>query len=253
MAVRRFRRAVDAEGSAPWLQLVCFPHAGAGSGLFRAWPQQLPKGVEVVCPILPGRDARAGEAPLIDMAILAGDVADQLEGLLKAPYAIYGHSLGAFIAFDLTHELARRGAPGPMRLFASGQRGPSLPYPAAPNYLLEDQALLDAVRRRHNAIPEAVLADLGMRAYLVRLLRADFTLVEAYRYVATLPLDCPITVLGGRDDPMITRAQLDLWARETRAGCEVVTIAGGHFYPQTHAAETLAAISARLGSPAAPD
>ena len=246
MAVRVFRRPGEQDSSEPRLRLFCFPHAGAGAAIFRDWPKHLPDGVEIACPCLPGRDARAGEPPISQMAPLARDLADDIASLIDRPYALYGHSLGAFVAFDLANELVRRGLPPPTRLLAAGQRGPSLPYPLDPIYHLPEEAFLAAVRRRHNAIPEAVLADKAMMAYLARLLRADFTLVEAYRHQAGERLNCPITAFGGLDDPGIAREQLEAWARETTGACTIRMVSGGHFFPQTNQAGFLAELSAQL-------
>ena len=247
MAVRRFRRAGGDAASEPRLRLFCFPHAGAGAALFRSWPEHLPHGVEVVCPCLPGRDARAAEAPLAEMAPLVRDLAHQIADLLDRPYALYGHSLGAFVAFDLAHELIRRGAPAPAQLLVSGQRGPSLPYDQTPIYQLPDDAFIAAVCRRHNAIPAAILADKAMLAYLTRLLRADFTLVEAFCYTAATRLTCRITAYGGVDDPMIGREQLAAWSQETVGGFNLRMVPGAHFFPQSHPAELLAQVSDDLG------
>ncbi|MFI4995274.1 MAG: thioesterase II family protein [Hyphomicrobiales bacterium] len=246
MAVRRFRRTGDAGASEPRLRLFCFPHAGAGAASFRTWPDHLPDGIEVACPCLPGRDARAGETPLAQMAPLVRDLADQVANLLDRSYALYGHSLGAFIAFDLAHELVKRGAPEPARLIVSGQRGPRLPYGRTPIFRLPDDEFLAGVRRRHNAIPEAILADPAMRTYLTRLLRADFTLVEAYRHPDVSPLSCTITVYGGVDDPMVRREQLEAWTQETAGDCAIRMVPGAHLFPQSHQAELLALISRDL-------
>src|SRR5205823_804564 len=104
------------------------------------------------------------------------------------------------------------------------------------------------VHLRHDALPPALLADEGMRSFLIRLLRADFTLVEAYRCGAGAPLECAVTVFGGRDDTAVPSALLPRWAEETTGACEIVLVPGGHFFFKSHPREFFPAFSARLAT-----
>lgn len=246
MSVRVFARQTGARP--PRLRVLCFAHAGAGAAMFRTWPEHLPAGIELACPSLPGRDARAMEAPLADMRALVADLAGTVLPLLDLPYCLYGHSLGAFVAFDLAHELAVLGAPPPRHLFVAAQRAPRLPHPQEPIYRLPDADFLEAVRSRHDALPAALLADPAMRSYLTRLLRADFTLVEAYRRAAREPLSCGITVFGATEDTAVPPSLLADWAEETTAPCEIVLLPGGHFFFRSHPAAFFAEFSPRVAS-----
>jgi medium-chain acyl-[acyl-carrier-protein] hydrolase len=228
------------------LRVFCFAHAGAGAPIFRSWPEHLPPGIELACPSLPGRDARAAEAPQADMKALVAGVAAEVLPLLDAPYCLFGHSLGAFVAFDLAHELAQRRMPPPRHLFVAAQRAPRLPHPQVPIYHLPDAAFLDGVQQRHAALPAALLADPDMRRYLTHLLRADFTLVETYRHRGHAALACAVTAFGGRDDDAVPPALLPGWAEETTGPCEIVLLPGGHFFFKSHAREFLAEFSVRL-------
>jgi len=232
MAARVLPRRANVSGDrpSPRLRLFGLPHAGGGLGVFRGWADLLPGDVEMAAPCLPGRDARAAEPPLTCMADLAERLADDLEEGLDTPYALFGHSLGALVAFDLAHEILRRGGPPPMALIVSGQRAPSLPYPHKPVFHLDDGAFIDAVQARHEAIPAAILAHPEMLAHYRRLLRADFTLVEDYRYVSREPLPCPIVCIRGEDDKFVTADQASGWRAESRDGCTFETVPGGHFY-----------------------
>lgn len=216
--------------------------------MFRTWPEFLPPDVELACPSLPGRDARAAELPLADMPALVAGVLEEVLPVLDAPYCLLGHSLGAFVAFELAHALMRAGAPLPRHLFVAAQRAPRLPHPQPPIYHLPDAALLEGVRLRHEALPAALLADEAMRSFLVRLLRADFTLVEAYRCSAAAPLSCGITVFGGREDAAVPPSLLPRWADETTGSCEMVLLTGGHFFFRSHPGEFFAELRGRLAA-----
>jgi medium-chain acyl-[acyl-carrier-protein] hydrolase len=158
--------------------------------------------------------------------------------------------MGAFIAFDLAHELSAMRA-GPVHLFASAQRGPCLPHPAQPIFSLPDADFLAAVRERYQAILEPVLRQPDLMAVLLRALRGDFTLVEDYRYRATGRLPCPVTAFGGRDDRQIARKQLAAWSLETAESFDLRLLPGGHFFLNESRSELLAIIRDRLPLPGA--
>jgi len=226
-------------------RLFCFPYAGAGAAVFRQWADDLPSDVELCIPCLPGRDARQDEPPATDMVVLATELAEGLRPLTDRPYALFGHSMGAFIAFDLAQALAAAGA-APSLLFASAQRGPRLPYPGRPIFDLPNPEFLTAVRERYQAIPEPLLRQPEMMDILLRRLRGDFTLVEDYRYRAQGPLSCPIIALGGLEDPLIGKSQLEAWSLETTARFDLQRLPGGHFYINEARPALLAVIRAHL-------
>jgi surfactin synthase thioesterase subunit len=243
MVIRRFRGRMAAAGTSAALRcrLFCFPYAGAGAAVFRQWPDDLPSDVELCIPCLPGRDARVDEPPATAMAPLAAALAQEVRPLLTLPYTLFGHSMGAFIAFDLAHELSAMGA-GPTHLFVSAQRGPRVPYSARPIFALPDASFLAAILDRYKAIPEPVLRQPDLMAVLLRTLRGDFTLVEDYRYRATGRLSCPVTAFGGRDDRQIAREQLEAWSLETSEAFELRLLPGGHFFLNEARRELLAII-----------
>ena len=199
--------------------------------MFAKWPDRLPADVQLCVPCLPGRDARVDELPSAAMVPLVADLAEKMLPLLHAPYALFGHSTGAFVAFELAHELSRLGHP-PTHLFVSGQRGPKLPYPGNPIFALPDREFLTAVVERYQSIPKQVLEHADTMAIVLRTLRADFTLTEAYRYRATCHLGCPITAFGGMDDRLVIREQLEAWADETTNRFRLHLLPGGHFFHQ---------------------
>lgn len=250
LPLRRVRGRIGAAGpGAPVrLRLICFPYAGAGAAVFRPWVDELPDDIELCVPCLPGRDARQDEPPAVAMAPLAAALAKGLWPMLDRPYALFGHSMGAFIAFDLAHELATAGA-APMHLFASAQRGPRLPYPGPPMFTLPDADFLAAILKRYRAFPEPLLRDPEMMALLLRRLRGDFTLVEDYRYRASGLLDCPVTAFGGLEDRLIGRDQLQAWSQETSAAFDLRMLPGGHFFVNEARPALLAIIRKRLALP----
>ncbi len=243
-----FRPSRPSAGSEIRWRLFCFPYAGAGAAIFRSWADLLPPDIELCIPVLPGRDARIGEAPIAEMAPLIQALIGRIAPRLTVPYALFGHSLGAFIAFELAHEIARLGLREPSNLFVSAQRGPSLRYLEKPIFGLPDDQFLAGILARYKSIPKTLMAQDDYMRVLLRILRADFTLVEDYKYRASARLSCPITVFGGAEDGRITAAQLEAWSLETSARCAVHILPGGHFFIDSARSELLALIRQNLGA-----
>jgi surfactin synthase thioesterase subunit len=247
MAIRTYpgRQLSGGESTAVRYRLFCFPYAGAGAAVFRQWPDYLPSDLELCAPCLPGRDARIDEPSASAMVPLIASLAREVRAMLTVPYALFGHSMGAFIAFDLAHELSELGQP-PAHLFVSAQRGPRLPYSALPIFALPDDEFLAGVLARYDSIPKPVLEDKELRSVLLRTLRGDFTLVEDYHYRATGMLACPVTAFGGSDDMGIAREQLEAWSAETTNRFRLHILPGGHFFLQNSREELLSVIRAEL-------
>src|SRR6187397_2335302 len=131
------------------LRLFCLPHAGAGASVFARWSRALPPAIKVRALQLPGRESRLREPPASGMSPLVGELADTIAPVLDRPFAIFGHSMGALIGFELARELRRRGRPGPRHLLMSGLRAPDRPSRLPPLAALPDAAFLDGVQDRY--------------------------------------------------------------------------------------------------------
>ncbi|OON72759.1 thioesterase II family protein [Streptomyces tsukubensis] len=212
-------------------RLFCLPHAGAGASAYREWQPKVGPGVEVVPVQLPGREARFAE-PLITSA---GGVAKELaEPLVERsggkPFALFGHSMGALLAYELTHELVLAGCP-PVHLVVSGCTAPHLPSSAGREVVHQ---LPDARLVRHiealRGTPGEVLDQPELLELLLPVVRADYQLYETYRFVDRLPLPVPVTALRGTEDPETTESGLRAWDGLTTAPFQAVAFPGGHFY-----------------------
>jgi medium-chain acyl-[acyl-carrier-protein] hydrolase len=217
------------------LRLLCFPYAGGGASVYRTWPAGLPADVELLAIAMPGRDARA-------KALAA--LVDGLAPVLDAPFAIYGHSLGAMLGFQLARELRRRQLPGPKHLFVSGRRAPQLPENWPTQHMSDPEFL--AMLRQLGGIPDAVFQEAELMAYFLPIFRADFALSETAPSVQEPPLACPITALGGVSDDRAPLDELDAWQAQTTAGFEREVFPGGHFFLQSDRDLLLASLSRRL-------
>jgi medium-chain acyl-[acyl-carrier-protein] hydrolase len=228
------------------LRLFCLPYAGGAASAYRGWVETLPSDVDV-CPVqLPGRGSRFREAPFRRVADLVPALAEGLVPLLDLPFAIFGHSMGAVVAFELARELRRRGARAPVLLGLSGHQAPRRPDAKPPFSHLPDAEFLEEVRRRYDGIPPEVLAEEELLQLLLPVLRADIQALETYAYEEEPALDCAISCFGGEDDPHVSLEDLEAWRDETHGPLRVRTFPGGHFFVESARAQVLRSLSLDL-------
>ena len=227
------------------LRLLCLPHAGGGASVFGPWRKAAGLRIQV-CPIqLPGREARIREAPFRRMSPLLDALVDVLRPRLAPPYALFGYSMGALIAFELTHRLGAAALPLPRVLFLAASAPPHLRNTEHPLHALPDDRFREALRDL-NGTPAAVLDHDELMELMLPALRADFELTETYARAPGEPLDTPIVAFGGTSDPGVPVADLEAWGSQTRAGFRAVTLPAGHFFMESHAAELLREVRAEL-------
>jgi medium-chain acyl-[acyl-carrier-protein] hydrolase len=219
----RWIRGIGNRRETARLRLFLIPHAGGSASTYQL-NKYFPESIEV-CPVqLPGRETRFTEAPLTAMADLVDELAPAIAANADLPYAFFGHSMGALIAFTVTRRLRSAGAPLPRHLIVSAHRAPHLPD----GNLLHDLPEEDLLARLAAANP--ILLDPDLREIFVPILRADLTVCETYAYEPDEPLPCPVTALGGRTDEMVTEAELRAWDVHTTAAFTLHLVPGGHFY-----------------------
>ena len=210
-------------------RLFCFPHAGGGPAFFRPWCREFAPDVDVRPIQLPGRETRLGEQPYRRLADLLDPLCAALDPYLDRPYAFFGHSMGALVAFEVARRLSAGSRPGPACLMVSGRRGPTLPSRRPIIFDRPDGEFLAEVARLGGMPPE-VLAQPDLVELLLPLLRADYELSETYRRLPGGPLTCPVVAYGGAADPEVERSELAGWEPETTGGFTVRIFPGDHFY-----------------------
>ncbi|MEU3251199.1 thioesterase domain-containing protein [Streptomyces sp. NPDC006997] len=226
--------------------LYCLPHAGGSASAFRSWFGRI--GPVSVRPVqLPGRETRLREVPYDAMDLLVPDLANAVLADLAAgrpdrPYAVYGHSLGATIAFELVREIRRRQGPAPVHLVVSGCTAPGGDRAAEgaddPRMTGASDDEVVALLRRIGGTPEWMLTDPSVLRLILPPFRADFTVKESYRYRAEPPLEVPVTALAADGDPRGLPSGMADWERETTGPFTLHTLSGGHFAVLEQAATT---------------
>ncbi|AJC62131.1 alpha/beta fold hydrolase [Streptomyces sp. 769] len=227
-------------------RLVCFPHAGSPQGFFSSWPRSLPDQLELLSVRYPGAAAdhggRAGT-----LTGLAGLVADEVAALPPKPTYLFGHSMGALVAYETARRLqsGRDNSPvvAPARLFVSGCDAPTVPR-EDPD-VTDDAGLIDELRRLGGTGAD-LLDDPVMREVWLPGVRHHFRLLASYRFLAGPALQCPVTALVGRED---TEASLDgvgRWRELTEASFDLRGFPGDHFYLVPHREQLLDELRRRV-------
>jgi len=210
------------------MRLICLPHAGGGASSFHALAGLLPRDIEMLTVQLPGRESRLSEPPFCRMAPLIDALTGAVAPLLDKPYALFGHSMGALIAYELGRAFERQRLPLPCTTIVSGRRAPSVPNTEAPLHRLPDDQFVDALIARYDAIPKVIRDEPELMALFMPVLKADFEVFETHHHADTPPLDCALAIYGGRADPQTQ--QMEGWADLYDGPCRTRLFDGGHFY-----------------------
>ena len=224
------------------VRLFCFPFSGGNASAYGTLTSALPTNIDVCAIQLPGRGGRLREAPVAQITQLVSMLADGLAQHLDHPYAFFGHSMGALIAFELTRELRRRGRPLPLHLFASACAAPNI-LDRDQTHKLSDDQLIERLRALGGTSDE-VLACRELMAMIIPVMRADAAISEGYEYQAQAPLSIPITAFCGLMDEKAPQAQMEVWQQHTTRTFHMNMVPGGHMFLL---AEELDVVAAAVG------
>jgi myxalamid-type polyketide synthase MxaE and MxaD len=225
------------------LQLFCFPYAGGGASAFKAWGETFSDQVELCLIQMPGREERLSEKLIKDMPQLVDTLAKEITAFSKKPFAFFGHSMGAIVAYETARRLDSMRVSKPIHLFVSARAAPHLQENTDLLRFLDEQTFVDRLQENYGAVPEAIRKSPELRKIFLPILRADVELLEKYEEVSAEPLDCPITAMGGISDPAISRANLEGWQARTSAKFTHHEFPGKHFYIDDEREAVMAAIT----------
>lgn len=229
------------------LRLYCFPFAGGAAHAYSPWGRQFSENIEVRAVQLPGRGPRVTEPlferiePLVDAVTKA-----LLDEWSQGPFALYGHSMGGCIVFELARRLRQLRGPQPVAVAISGRPSPTSGVERERRLSEMSDDDLWSELAVYNGTPPELLADPEVRRFFLPIVRADFTIVDNYTCVAQPPLDCPLNIAIGVLDPATPPDSETAWAIETTADCVIRRYNGDHFFIRSHAAEFVPTLDADL-------
>jgi surfactin synthase thioesterase subunit len=235
----------DARAAHRSIRLLCFPHAGGSAFVFRDWPRDVSPAIDVVPIQLPGRAERLSEPPFRRVPALVEAARAALRPILDRPVALFGHSVGGAIAFELACVLEREHGRPVEHLFIAGRGAPDCPMRRPPIAHLPPNEFVAAVRQLQT-VPGHVFDHPDAIDLFMPILRADLELSETYAYVPGRRVGCPITVFGGHDDPWARTEDLEGWQRHTTRDCQVHLLPGDHFFVSRARVDILRVIERRL-------
>lgn len=227
--IRHTKRCHDAR-----IRLVCLPYAGGAANFYHSWARWLPDGVELLTVQYPGRQDRIGEPCLSRMDDLAPKVVEALQPCLggPAPLVLFGHSMGAWVAFEVALRLELSFAYRPLGLLVSGQVPPHLPplreWPGD-----TDEDLMAELRRIGGFDVESIDQP-DLRELVMPAIRSDFRLVKEYPPQPLRRISAPIVAMNGTADPDVPLDKVDGWRDATRGAYRSHVFPGGHFYLTEH-------------------
>jgi len=216
------------------VRLFCFPHVGGGASIYRSWPQRLDERIELLAVELPGRGRRFGEAPFRSLAEALRIFHASLDAsFFDKPFFLFGHSMGALLAYEWSWMLAEQGRVLPKALALSAFGAPHRAAP--PRRFLHDLPDLEFIGelQRLKGTPSEVLQHRELMDLLMPMIRADLQMVETYRHAPRGKLTLPFLLMGGQEDVEVAQERLEAWRELTDAGCKLEIFPGDHFFIQS--------------------
>ncbi|MBF0272357.1 MAG: thioesterase [Magnetococcales bacterium] len=211
------------------MQLFCIPYAGGNAYAYLGLTKHADDFIQVVPLESPGR-GRRGQEPLLEtIGALTDDLVSLIRSQVRGPFALFGHSLGAYLANLVSRRLMDEFQLPPCHLFVSGAAGPTRLKPANLIHQLPKADFLAEVGK-YGGIPKAILAHQELIDYFEPILRADFKAIETDHYPAPPPMDLGITAMTGSLDTIVTLELIRLWQAETRRPLVIEPFPGDHFF-----------------------
>ena len=223
--------------------IFCLPYGGGGTSTFHGWRTAAPGWLEIAPVRLPGREQRLAEPPGFQPADIASAIAAQAD----RSYAIFGHSLGALVGFEVIRALRLLGAPQPLHFYVAAARPPDVPDPVAAAVGFGDDKFIAALIELIGA-PAALRDEPELRELALPALRSDLRWLHEYAYRLEPAFAVPLTALAGADDALFGPADMLGWGRFTSSAFRLETVPGGHFFPQADAARVVGMIAASLAA-----
>ncbi|MCI0471112.1 MAG: thioesterase domain-containing protein [Candidatus Aminicenantes bacterium] len=229
------------------IKLFCFPHAGGSSVIFQKWESYLPANIEL-CPVeLASRGRRISEPLYQSMTEAVGDLFRIIKPQIQTePYAFFGHSMGAVIAFELARRIRKEKIPAPLHLFFSGKEAPHTRRPDEKMFhRFPEEKFKEEVIKLGGATPE-IINNPKLLDLLMPVLKNDFIITETYDHRQPIePFAIDFTLFIGREDDLTTE-EVTGWLEHTKGVCTIHYFPGDHFFIHKQSARVVELINRQL-------
>lgn len=230
-------------------RVYCFAPAGGDPAEFLRWQDALGPVAQIVAVTMPGRGHRHAEPRPDTVDAYADGAAAAIAGAGAGRYVLFGHSLGALVAFEVARRL--RADPRLLHLVASGASAPRV-MPTARVVraaALQGRAFAEAVGA-FGGLPREVVQAEELHDLVLPSVQADFRMVAGYRYRRAARLPIGVTLINGLDDDHVTGDRLAGWDDETVRRVDRRRVPGGHFYLRDDPRPVLEVLRDVAGAPA---
>lgn len=215
------------------VNLFMFPYAGGNKYSYNNYSRQLSDSFNIIALESTGRGGRIKEPLITNLDDIARDFFEQIRDKLSSPYLFFGHSMGSWLAFMVTHLINDNKLPPPIHLFFTGSGSPAVYKPTVIKHRLSKRDFFAHLVDLGGLLPE-VLNSGALLDYFEPILRADFMAVEQYQHSHSPKLNIPITVIIGDNEKNVTLDMARAWKDETVAEVEVMVLKGHHFFINDH-------------------
>ncbi|EMY6536364.1 thioesterase [Salmonella enterica] len=227
------------------IQLFCFPYAGASASIFKSWQSFLPSHIEVVGIQYPGHGSRISEKPYSSSNDIVNEMLNNIFNFQKKPFALFGHSMGAMIAFDLAKRIVTSLKQKPIHLFISGLAPPQLRKINNFNKTRTNNELINLMEQLGGTHSE-ILSNKELMGLILPALRSDFQIADNWFVEDVFDLSIPLTILGGDADNEVPEESLTYWSAYTTKKTTIKIYSGDHFFINTNKYQILNDISTQL-------
>ncbi|WPS88766.1 alpha/beta fold hydrolase [Brevibacillus halotolerans] len=216
------------------MKLFCIPYAGGSASVYTSWKKAFLPNIELIPIELAGKGSRFNQPLYENIEQAVSDILSFLQSKLdSSPYALFGHSMGALLVFEVLHALKEQNAPMPITTFFSGKNPPHI-APTTNRHKLEGKAFWEEVRSM-GGTPAELMTSTELMDIFTPILKRDFKLVETYAPNLNRELiTTPVTVLYGTKDDTVSVDKMTEWSRHTSEAISFATFDGGHFFIQEH-------------------
>ncbi|KOR89418.1 thioesterase II family protein [Paenibacillus solani] len=235
------------------VSLICLPYAGGSAQVYKRWSNRLHSAVRLVPAELAGRGSRMSERFYANVIEAVEDLLPLVKetALASDSYALFGHSMGSLLGYELLHALYEEGFPLPSAVFLSGRGAPHCEQEKARRiHMLADDEFLDELKK-YGGISDELFQHRELVDMFMPILRADFNLIGEYEHRMRPPLPLRLTILCGKDDDCV-KGPLSEWEYYATGGSETVLFEGGHFFLHERESEIVEMINKMLTEAPAP-